>query len=75
MILLYVCFGIIGPVYGNVIQSTRGLMSVALGAWLAHLGFRRLETRVSRRTLVLRFLAAGLMCVAIWMFQRVSSPR
>ena len=69
MFLLFASFGIIGPVFGNVIQSTRGLVSVVLGAWLAHLGFHHLEARVSRRTLALRFVAAGLMCGAIWLFQ------
>lgn len=65
---LYTCFGIIGVVFGNILQSTRGMMSIAIGAWLAHAGWHEIETRVERKTLIRRFVAAGLMTAAIALY-------
>lgn len=65
MAALYTCFGLVGAVFGNILQSTRGLMSILIGAWLAHVGWHDLETQVDRRTLVRRGLAAVLMTAAI----------
>lgn len=62
---LYTCFGIVGVVFGNILQSTRGMMSIGMGAALAHAGWHDLETRVDRRTLVRRLVAAALMTAAI----------
>ncbi|MFM8415439.1 MAG: hypothetical protein ACKOCX_12030 [Planctomycetota bacterium] len=65
MVGLYICFGLVGAVFGNVVQSTRGIMSVVIGATLAHLGWHELEQRVDRATLLRRIGAAGLMTAAI----------
>jgi drug/metabolite transporter (DMT)-like permease len=65
---LYVCFGLIGVVFGNIIQSTRGLFAIVIGASLAHAGWHGLETLVDRRTLIRRLLAAGLMTAAIALY-------
>lgn len=65
MIGLYACYGAVGVVLGTVLQSTRGVMSVGIGAVLAHLGWHDLESRVDRRMLVRRFAAAVLMTAAI----------
>jgi drug/metabolite transporter (DMT)-like permease len=62
---LYICFGLVGAVFGNVVQSTRGIMSVVIGAVLAHLGWHDLEQHVDRATLVRRIGAACLMTAAI----------
>ncbi len=62
---LYTCFGIVGVVFGNILQSTRGMLSIGLGAALAHAGWHDLETRIDRRTLVRRLVAAALMTAAI----------
>lgn len=62
---LYVCFGLVGALFGNVVQSTRGIMSVVIGALLAHLGWHELEQRVDRATLVRRIGAAALLTAAI----------
>jgi hypothetical protein len=69
MIFLFFCFGLVGPVFGNVLQSTRGLMSIMAGAWLARAGFQRIEKAVSRRALLQRLAAAAMMTAAIWIFQ------
>ena len=68
MVGLYFCFGMIGAVFGNVMQSTRGLMSVAVGAVLAHMGWHELEQRVDRRTLIARAVAAVMMTAAIALY-------
>ncbi|NCA11584.1 hypothetical protein EBR56_07210, partial [bacterium] len=65
MASLYVCFGFVGALFGNVVQSTRGIMSVVVGALLAHLGWHELEQRVDRATLFRRIGAAALMTAAI----------
>jgi len=65
---LYCCFGLVGIVFGNILQSTRGVMSVAIGAALAHLGWHELEQRVDRATLLRRLAAALLMTAAIALY-------
>jgi uncharacterized membrane protein len=68
MIFLYSCFALIGVVFGNILQSTRGVMSIALGFFIAHAGFVGLETKITRNVLVKRILAALLMTAAIALF-------
>ena len=65
---LYVCFGLVGVVFGNILQSTRGVMSIVIGAALAHAGWHDLETRVDGRTLARRVVAAVLMTAAIALY-------
>ena len=65
MVALYCCFGTVGAVFGNVLQSTRGLMAVAIGPVLAHAGWHDLEERVDRATLARWLAAAALMTAAI----------
>ncbi len=65
---LYTCFGLVGVVFGNILQSTRGMISIAIGATLAHAGWHAIETRVDRQTLVRRLVAAALMTAAIALY-------
>lgn len=65
MVALYACFGTLGAVLGNILQSTRGIMAVGAGAVLAHLGWHDLEERVDRSALIRRFAAATLMTAAV----------
>ncbi|MFM9058701.1 MAG: EamA family transporter [Planctomycetaceae bacterium] len=65
MVALYACFGTVGVVFGNILQSTRGIMAVLAGVALAHAGWHDLEERVDRVTLARRFGAAALMTAAI----------
>jgi hypothetical protein len=65
---LYTCFGIVGVIFGNILQSTRGMLSIAIGAAVARAGWHGLETRVDRRTLTRRLLAAALMTAAIALY-------
>ncbi|MGI9177749.1 MAG: EamA family transporter [Pirellulales bacterium] len=68
MAALYTCFGLIGAVFGNILQSTRGVMAIVMGATLAHLGWHGIETHVDRQTLLLRIVAASLMTAAIALY-------
>lgn len=68
MVGLYCCFGLVGVVFGNILQSTRGVMSVALGAAMGHFGWHELEQRVDRVTLLRRLAAALLMTAAIALY-------
>ena len=68
MAALYTCFGTVGLVFGNILQSTRGIMAVVAGAALAHLGWHDLEERVDQATLLRRLAAAALMTAAIALY-------
>jgi len=68
MVALYACFGLIGAVFGNVLQATRGVMAIAIGALLARAGWHDLEERVDRATFLRRLAAAGLMVFAILLY-------
>jgi hypothetical protein len=72
MVALYACFGLVGAVFGNVLQATRGVMAIAIGAGLAHAGWHDLEERVDRATLLRRVAAGSLMVAAILLY--VSDP-
>lgn len=68
MCLLYACFALIGVVFGNIIQSTRGIMSVLIGWGIAHIGHTHLESRVGRRTFWRRVSGALLMMAAVVLY-------
>jgi len=63
--LIFGCFACIGVVFGNILQSTRGLFSIVIGAQLARLGMLHLERRTTRGVLVRRLAAAGMMTAAV----------
>jgi hypothetical protein len=68
MVGLYTCFGTVGAVFGNILQSTRGLIAIVIGAILAHRGRHDLEAHVDRATLLRRLAAAALMTAAIALY-------
>ncbi len=69
MFFIYTCFAALGGVVlGNILQSTRGVMSVGLGLLLASWGMVHLEPTVSREVFWRRLGAATLMCAAIALF-------
>lgn len=68
MLFLYGCFGTIGVVYGNIIQSTRGIISILFGALIARAGYHHIERHVERGVVIQRALAALLMSAAIALF-------
>ena len=68
MIFLFSCFGVVGVVYGNILQSTRGIISIGMGFVIAHLGFVALESKPSKRIICQRIAAAALMSAAVVLF-------
>jgi drug/metabolite transporter (DMT)-like permease len=68
MIFLFSCFALIGVVFGNILQSTRGIMSIVLGYLVAHLGYEGLEAKITKKVMVKRIVAAFLMTVSIAIF-------
>ena len=68
MLTLFICIGVLGPVFAVILQSSRGLMSVVLGGVLAHRGWSEVEPRVSPRVLMQRIVAAALMIAAVALY-------
>ncbi|MEN8128411.1 MAG: DMT family transporter [Planctomycetota bacterium] len=68
MIFLFSCFGMIGVVFGNILQSTRGIISIVLGFIIAHIGFETLEPKPTKRVIFQRMAAALLMTAAVVLF-------
>lgn len=69
MLCLFGCFGTVGIVFGNILQSTRGIISVVLAAFVSMMGYHGLEQKVSRWILVKRIFAAALMTAAVAIFK------
>lgn len=68
MAALYACFATCGIVLGNIVQNTRGLLSIALGWLVARAGRTDLEERVSRAVLARRVAAAVLLLAAVALY-------
>ncbi len=68
VIFLFICFGSIGAVYGNIIQSTRGVISIVIGFMIAKAGYEHIEKHVGGNVLLARVAAAILMTLAIALF-------
>ena len=68
MVVLYACFASCGLVLGNIVQSTRGLISVALGWFVARAGRTDLEERVGAAVFARRVFAALLLVAAVALY-------
>lgn len=68
MLLLFACFGLIGPLLGNIIQSGRGIIAVVIGVIFARFGWTEYEEKLSHRIFFWRLTAAFLITVSIVMF-------
>lgn len=68
MVFLFVCFRMLDAVFGNIVQSMRGPLSILIGAAIAYAGHAHLEQKVGVWTFVRRLGAAVLMCAAIAIF-------
>lgn len=68
MVFLFACFAEIGVVFGGIVQSSRGLISIFLGVFLTWVGFKYAEKMPARSVFMQRFAASTLMLFAIAMF-------
>lgn len=68
MVFLFSCFALIGVIFGNIIQSTRGLLSIGIGYLIAHIGFDQLEPKITRPIFIRRVIAGVLMTGAVMLF-------
>ena len=68
MACLFSAFSLVGIVLGNILQSTRGLMSILLGVVVVKLGHHHIETHAPWKVVVQRLFAAALMIGAIALF-------
>jgi drug/metabolite transporter (DMT)-like permease len=74
MLFLYVSFRLIGVLFGNIMQSTRGLISIGLGALVAGRSMHHLEARVDPGVFWRRVGAAVLMLAAVTVFLLGRTP-
>jgi drug/metabolite transporter (DMT)-like permease len=68
ILFLFGCFASIGVVFGNIVQSTRGIVSLAMGWAVARRGHEHIEEKISGRVFGVRAAAGGLMLAAIALF-------
>lgn len=67
-IALFYCYGVLGPVFGNVIQASRGIFSILLGLIIIHLGFNYPEPSIGKKAWLRRLAAALLMTAGISLY-------
>jgi drug/metabolite transporter (DMT)-like permease len=68
MFFLFQTFLLLGPVFGNILQTTRGIISVLLGLLVTRLGFFHLEEKMLRHAFIRRLGTALLMTGAVSLF-------
>jgi preprotein translocase subunit SecD len=68
ILLLLVCFCLSGVVFGNILQSGRGIISIILGIILLHLGWEKTEGKVPAKVWIQRLLMAFLMLCAMVLY-------
>lgn len=68
MMAIYFCYGELGPVFGNVVQSTRAIIAVCVAFIAGRLLSARVEEEVSRTLWLRRAAAAALMTFGIVLY-------
>lgn len=68
MALLYACFAEIGVVLGNIVQSSRGLISILIAPLVARGDWSHLETKTPAGAVVRRAAVALLMMLAVALY-------
>lgn len=68
MCFLFAAFATIGVIFGNMLQSSRGLISVVLTALILRAGIRHLDAPTGKGRLALRATGAALMTAAIVLY-------
>lgn len=68
ILFIFGCFANIGPIFGNIIQSSRGIFSVIIGFIVAKAGHQHLESTTTGSIVICRIIAAIMMLLAMAMF-------
>lgn len=68
MVCLFSAFALVGIVLGNILQATRGLMSILIGVAVVKLGHHHIESHASLKVIIQRGIAAALMIGAIALY-------
>ena len=68
LLFLFDCFNSMGVIFGTILQSARGVISVLLGVLLLRWGFSQYEPRVGRSAWIRRFIMAVLMVCAMTLY-------
>jgi drug/metabolite transporter (DMT)-like permease len=68
MICLFSAFSLVTLILVNILQATRGLMSIAIGVVVAKLGHHHIESHAPWRIVIQRGIAAALMVAAIALY-------
>ncbi len=72
MVFLFLCFGLVGPLYGNILQSTRGIISIFMGWALVRLGSGHMEPNQGKGDFLRKLAAGTLMFAAVVLYKLVS---
>jgi hypothetical protein len=75
MLTLYTSFGLLNVLFGNILQSTRGLMSVAISTLLVRWGHLHLEPETGKGVFIRRLAAATLMFLAVTLYMIGKPPK
>jgi len=67
-VFLFTTFKLVGPVFGNILQSTRGILSIIFAKIVAMKGMHYLEEEVGRAVMFRRLFAAFLFSAAIALY-------
>jgi len=68
MCFLFITFSLIGVIFGNMLQSLRGFISVLIGIAISRAGLLHIEARITRRSWLVRGIGAFLMSGAIVLY-------
>jgi hypothetical protein len=68
MVCLFSAFALVGIVLGNILQATRGLMSILIGVAVVKLGHHHIESHAPLKVVIQRGIAAALMIGAITLY-------
>ncbi|MCP3967534.1 MAG: EamA family transporter [Lentisphaerae bacterium] len=74
MVVLFICFGTLGTVFANIIQSGRALVQVIIGSCVSYCGYASIEPRAMKHQWLCRILAACMIIAAVAIYVLTGKP-
>lgn len=68
MLFLFSSFALVTVLFGNILQSTRGLMSILMASLLIKLGHHHIESHATRAVFLRRLASGTLMFLAVVLY-------